>query len=319
MNPVPFISWIGHGAASLAPPGVFTGVKGYSFAIKADTGAMQQLTDTLLNPAAGDAVVYKALFPAALFTFMDIARCTSGVDQVGWLPGRECAIWVPLAEWHHREPWRSRLVFWAPYIFIDYTIGMLTGREVWGWPKVHAQIDMMGDTPGVPAFACTTTFFRELTAEQPGERGVLYRIVPRQTSAAAEPAWVHGAEAAGSLIARLFGDAAEHLAELVTAIGLRPDLPSVVTKAVSRCSGCQSMRAFGQSWILRCGSRGSWRRGILQHRYEVEITTCASHRIVQDLLGIQPSGPTTILPVEWAAWVDMDMQALPGKDVVRAG
>jgi len=59
MTHPPFISWLGHGAAELAPPGVFTDAKAHLFGFDADTEAMQTLVDDLLNPAGAGAVRYR--------------------------------------------------------------------------------------------------------------------------------------------------------------------------------------------------------------------------------------------------------------------
>ena len=52
--------------------------------------------------------------------------------------------------------------------------------------------------------------------------------------------------------------------------------------------------------------------------FELEITTCRSHQIVYDLLGQQPNTETMRLPIDWAAWVAVDFEALPGNVIVRS-
>jgi hypothetical protein len=47
--------------------------------------------------------------------------------------------------------------------------------------------------------------------------------------------------------------------------------------------------------------------------YKLEITTCDSHRIVQDFLGRAPDPGQTVLPIEWGVWAELDFQALPGR------
>ncbi|MGH6993366.1 MAG: hypothetical protein ACREEH_08530, partial [Caulobacteraceae bacterium] len=127
MGERPYISWLGHGAADLAPPGVFTDARANLFAFSASRAAMQALADALLNPAGLGEVRYEVPLGLALASFMDIARCTSASEIMGWLPGRECALFVPLIETHPGHPFKTRFVLWAPYIFISYTIGMVTG------------------------------------------------------------------------------------------------------------------------------------------------------------------------------------------------
>ena len=147
MANIPFISWIGHGAIDVAPPGVFTDATSAAFVIDASSTAMQALTDKLLNPAGGGKVGYKVAAGLAMFSFIDVAKCESGTDTVGWLPGRECAIWVPLFEMHEGNPLKNRLVLWSPYIFINYAMGMVIGRETWGWAKVLGDITVASDNP----------------------------------------------------------------------------------------------------------------------------------------------------------------------------
>ena len=79
----PFISWIGHGAVSLAPAGVFTGVTAHAFGFAANRDAMQALADQFLNAATGGKVKYEVVAGQALVTFTDMQRCTSSIDAIG--------------------------------------------------------------------------------------------------------------------------------------------------------------------------------------------------------------------------------------------
>ncbi len=309
MPTTPFISWIGHGAASLSVPGVFTNATMHLFGTRADITALQYVTDTLLNAAAGGAVHYQAIAPVALFSFVEVERCTSEVDNIGWLPGRECAIWIPLLERETDNPFHLRLVLWAPYIFIDYTIGMLTGREVWGWPKVAAAI------AAAPEFTCSTTFFKTFDPAARGETGRLYRIV-RQDQTGQQPGstWKDGATAAAAMAAGLLGEVG---AKLMNTLQLQPVVTSVCLKqfrdSASPDQACY--RAIVNSPVRITRFHGG---GLLADKFELEITTCRSHQIVHDLLGQQPIAATTRLPIHWASWVSVDFQALPGDVIVRS-
>jgi hypothetical protein len=307
----PYISWLGHGAANLAPPGVFTGATAHAFGIDASASAMQSLADRLLNPAGGGVVRYEAALPVAMLTFMDIAQCTSGVDIVGWLPGRECALWVPLLEYRSDDPLPSRLVFWSPYIFISYTIGMVTGREVWGWPKVLADISVPGDNPAASAFTCATTYFPTLAATTQGVTGPLLQVIgPSPTRPSS--VWSTADEAADGLIGLFLGGLAE---VLVNDLRFQPQVPSVALKQF-RQAGAASLacyQAICDSPIEVTTFTGG---GPLFETFSLQITTCESHPIVADLTGQTPDPGVTTLPVKFAAWLEMDFQALTGGDVV---
>lgn len=303
----PYISWIGHGAASLAPPGVFTGVTSHAFVFRASQQAMQDMVDRFLNGPAQGQAHYTVIGPLALATFMDYEKCTSGVDQIGWVPGRECGLWVPL--WERTGLLSLRLVMWSPYIYIDYTIGMLTGREVWGWSKVLGSIALPGDTPGATAFSCATTTFTPMAPETKGVLGPLFAVtakasMPVRAAAVAEPG-----QAFELFLGHLMreGDPAPEglpfalKAHAVALKQVRDSLDPEVAIYQAVCDSPLKITRFGGFGLLDAGS------------FQLEITTCDSHRIAQDFLGQAPTGPQTVLPIEAAMWAEVDFQALPGK------
>ena len=52
--------------------------------------------------------------------------------------------------------------------------------------------------------------------------------------------------------------------------------------------------------------------------FELSIETCASHPIAQNFLGLPApaAGSKTIVPIDWAAWVKFDFDALAGSVIV---
>lgn len=312
---IPYISWLGHGTASLAAPGVFTGCQAHMFAIDASQAAMQALVDQLLNPAGNGDVRYEVALPVALLTFLDIAKCTSGTDTLGWLPGRECAIWVPLIELHANNPFATRLVLWSPYIFINYTIGMVTGREIWGWPKVLAKISVASDTPATPQFACSTTYFPTMSATTQGVDDLLYRIVQTAPASQTAPVWTDGATAIADLIDGFLGGLGTVLAD---ALQFSPELPCVVLKQFRQAGDSQNAcyQAIVDSPIQVTNFLGG---GPLFEHYALEVTTCASHPIISDLLGRVPDPVSTTVAITFAAQLSIDFQALTGANIIVAG
>jgi len=310
-----FISWIGHGAASLAQPGVFTGVDARLFTFESNKPAMQGLADKFLNAIGGANLRYEAFIPRALVTFMTVERCTSSTDAIGWVPGRECALWVPLLEWK-RGHLLPRFVLWAPYIYIDYTIGMLTGRDVWGWPKVLAEISVASDAPSQPAsFTCKTLLFETMAPETRGTVGPLFSVKSSSVAADLQSQWESGGEAARELTSTFLGELAAEVAGFLLggvtlpAIAMKQFRDSAVaTKACFQAivdSPAQITRFYGG--------------GILpSHDYALTITSCDSHRVVADFLGVAPTTPTTTLPVQWAAWASFDFKATGGDAIASA-
>ena len=311
----PFISWIGHGAASLAQPGVFTGARTYAFGFKADRAATQKVVDDLLNPVGAGRVHYLSLGWHSMVSFMTIDRCTSQVDSIGWEPGRECALWIPLLETNH-ERGTLRIVLWTPYIFINYTIGMLTGRDVWGWPKVWADIAVPTDSPhGGGAFTCSTTVFDTLDASTQAQISPLLTVTSRTALPAAGEGvqWTDGRDAARAIGQSLLGGfAAEHLEALLAG----PTIPTVQMKQLrdSLDPGLACFQALVDSPAQMTGFHGA---GLLHASdFTLDVLTCESHQIVRDLLGTTPTPGQTTLPIEFAAWLAFDFKALSGSVVV---
>jgi hypothetical protein len=312
MTDVPYISWIRHGATNLSAPDTFTDATMSLFSIETDATAVQNLVDALLNPAAGGRVRYSPALSVAIFSFSDAARCTSKVDAIGFMPGRETMILVPLWEFHGINPLPSRLVFWAPYIFIDYTIGLVTGREVWGWPKAFARIGVDTDAPGAD-FSCRTTVFPVFAPTTPAQDVILYRIFKTQESAETQP-WESARQAAHGAVRGLLDGMAEDALQLLV---LQPQIPCVVLKQF-RTSDVPTLccyQAIVNSPIAVTNFGGG---GPLFDSFTAEIATCESHRIVFDLLGTMPTSPTTRLPIKFAARAKIDYAALPGSAVIVA-
>jgi hypothetical protein len=313
MTNIPFISWIGHGAIDVAPPGVFTDATTQAFVIDASSAAMQSLTDKLLNPAGGGKVRYEVAAGLAMFSFMDVAKCESGTDKVGWLPGREAAVWVPLFEMHEGNPLKTRLVLWAPYIFINYAMGMVIGRETWGWAKVMGDISVPKDNPTNPVNAVATTYFPTLSNETQGVTAMLYQVTGGGKDAP-KSLWASGEEALEAIL----GSALSGVAELVTKLfDFDPEVPAVALKQFRNAGDTNDAcyQAIVNTPIEVTSFNGG---GFLEGSYSLQVTSCESHQIVQDLLGRAPDPGSTTLPVKFAIWSKIDFRTLPGDNVVVA-
>ena len=47
---------------------------------------------------------YKALLPTVLVSFLDAEKLTSDTDPYGWVPDRECSVWVLLGAYPKKNP-----------------------------------------------------------------------------------------------------------------------------------------------------------------------------------------------------------------------
>jgi hypothetical protein len=174
------------------PPYRATRARIYGFVLATDYTPLQELCDQALNRPTGGATDYRPAFPLVFLTFADIAALTSvnpPDSRVGWVPERDVAFWLLTLSVEKKGGIEvaERIAFYQPYLFVDSPQALLTGREVQGFPKEYATIDMARETfangdPG-PMTVRTNVFpkfdpgtriqFRELmkVSQVPGSAG----------------------------------------------------------------------------------------------------------------------------------------------------
>jgi hypothetical protein len=312
MSPLPkYVSWLGHGATEFPAPATFSGTSSYVFFAKGNSKAMQATVDRLLKPAAGD-VKITVPFPWFFTSFMDMARCTSSAEpNVGWLPGREWAIWIPvLVQQGDALP---RPYLWAPYICIDYTIGLVTGRETWGWPKSLGRIVMPEvDTEHPARFDTHTTIFRTLSPDTPGEQDArLISVKSANALSHSKSSFIEKAHEIERLASMSLGGL---ISEILDFFGFAPKADTLVLKQFR--DSLQQDKACYQKLVASPVQFSNFQgMGLLDGDYEICITSCESHKIVEDLTGQAPQEETTSFKVEAAVHARFDFAALPGPEI----
>lgn len=306
-----YLSWTGCGSSCGEPPGVFTGATMHLFGISTSGSAMQDLVDKLLNPVTGLSLEYKVLANNALLTFVDIQKGTAATEAIGWLPGRECALWIPLLETRLLSL-KTRPVMWCPYIFINYGIGMATGREVWGWSKALGDIDFPAPADPTPRFALDTVIFRDFDPAKPGGKETLLKLTgtaPLGTGSV----WPTLGAAATALITKLIGVAPAPLALPMPGVF---DFPAIALKQF-RDSNTPEFACYQAIVNSPVRIRNFLGGGLHPGSFKLEVATCDSHPIVDKFLGKAASPGSTVVNCDWGAWVKMDFDALPGSVIAK--
>ncbi len=174
------------GAAVLTgvPPFDFDGVVMRVFPLKANVHTLGRFCNQYLNLMPPEIAVFKPAIPFVFLAAINYGKMTPEATNLGWVAQNEVAFNV-LLNWYRRE--NGRLVFqdWAsvsPFIFVDDESSLMTGREVYGWPKTRAWL-----TPGIHEWArnprgpenlfeLSSMVFPELFAGQRQEPRVLFEI-----------------------------------------------------------------------------------------------------------------------------------------------
>jgi hypothetical protein len=126
-------------------------VNGYLFLLRGQRANLQDLCDRFLNvPSAGSGWTYRALTDLVILT---LDRTQKLIPQnppgsnVGWTPETEASLWVPTVAMRNDLGIEvaDHLAFFVPYIFVEEWLAIMGGREVYGFPKEQAWMDIPTD------------------------------------------------------------------------------------------------------------------------------------------------------------------------------
>jgi hypothetical protein len=140
--------WIVNGGQlTLRHPYQLSQVTAFSFALRADLGALSRLCDRTLN--LGGPLEYHPIAPIVLATFMRAERVSSLYPddaQKGFLQETELSFTIPLLSVHRRFGLSlpRSLVWHMPALWVDSGPILTAGREVYGYPKQLGRVTMPG-------------------------------------------------------------------------------------------------------------------------------------------------------------------------------
>ena len=130
------------------PPFLFREVTSRVFPIRANIARLYTFCDQYLNLDIPDTLVH--FRPSLPYVYMmvinygSMSAASARAQNFGWVAQREVTFTVPLERWVRDEATCAwRFVDWAcvsPFIFVDDALSLSTGREVYGWPKVLAEV-----------------------------------------------------------------------------------------------------------------------------------------------------------------------------------
>jgi hypothetical protein len=166
---------------SYPAPSSFTDVSVHGFVLQGDRGKAQALVDRMLNAPCGGAVEYVAFSSHVLLTFVDVeVGRFDAYPDVGYGTEHECDLWLPVARVKSAGGVRrvEQLAWFVPYLFVDSSAAIVSGREVYGFQKQWGWISMPTRTsPGAP-FSADVQGARSPGKDSHIERIRLLELVP---------------------------------------------------------------------------------------------------------------------------------------------
>lgn len=119
----------------------------FSFVLEADGAALGRICDTYLNGPAQGQVTYVPAASCAMLIVAMIGRI-SCVDlppeQQFWLPETDIAFWVPVFKGKMEGGVfiAEALQWFLPYVFVDNSWAVASGREIYGYPKAMSSFEL---------------------------------------------------------------------------------------------------------------------------------------------------------------------------------
>ncbi|MEM6423872.1 MAG: hypothetical protein AAF728_01730 [Cyanobacteria bacterium P01_D01_bin.128] len=308
---------------TFAQPYTLKGTNLYGYVLEGALPKLQQLCDQFLNAPAQGNVHYQAAIPYVLLTFDSIEHISS-TDlpdrNRGFVGEEEAAVWILTLVGKKIGPiFRvERLAWFIPYIFVDNSPVMASGREVYGIPKALAgfQLPDLEDLQK-PATLHTLTW-KTLTAQTEAKWEKLLTV--KATDPVKVTPWQTLREASQALIQVLINDPRTfeipgwQLPFNVADYLLNFEVPAVALKqfrdGVDGTKACyQGILEFPFD-LTRFHAGGILGTESLGTPFTVEIGKFASHPLVETLgLTVQDGnvrGEVDRVPVEFAFWVSFD-------------
>jgi uncharacterized protein with NAD-binding domain and iron-sulfur cluster len=147
----PYAAYVERGGEScFRQPLELRGVDLSGYVVDADLDALETLCRRQLDEPAGGRARYVPLVPKVLLVAARIDQATSADEQdrdKGHLPEIDVGFWVPVGVLEPEANGEYRLVdlaWFLPYLWVDNPWAMVTGREIYGFPKSLGRFELPG-------------------------------------------------------------------------------------------------------------------------------------------------------------------------------
>lgn len=129
------------GAAVLTsvPPFQFTGMTSRVFPLLADQWRLKLFVDQFLNVMPREIGYFEPAAGMVLLQALNYGKMSVETANLGWVAQNEVFFAVPL-RWYRMVDGKPQFQNWAlvtPFIYVDSATSLVTGRMVFGWPKVR--------------------------------------------------------------------------------------------------------------------------------------------------------------------------------------
>ena len=305
------------GDLAMMPPLALTNATMYSFLVNADIEKLTAMCDAHLNSVtAASGTTYKPLMPAVSLVCADIAKSysTTPPDSTkGWMAERDFGIWVPVVDNKGRIGW------YLPYVFVDNVAAMVTGREVFGFFKQIATLQMPPSPKASGPFTIDALVIQKYSPESEAKSIRLLTATSTQSVPAPEGTWAsarQGLEMLWKDLEVIRGDTQklplsdwQEFRDAMTML-VTGDVPMIFLKQFR--DETTDQRAAYQAVIEAPARLDKFHGGGVCHPHDIVIAPADSHPIASEC-GLSSGTVRSQL----GFWCQMDFTMMPGRVVAQ--
>ena len=312
------------GEQTFAQPNTSTQSLLYAFVLEGAFSNLQQLCDRYLNTPAQGRVHYRPAMPFVLVTFGQNPELRSQDPEqknIGFVSENEVAIWLLTMAGHQIGPffWIDHLAWFMPYLFVDSSYAMATGREVYGYPKEWGWLDVPSKEQPLDRLSVEADVFETFSPETPAMRKpvIMVERMDRDRPSHLPRQWRSHQQGVEAIATKLLGHkrdipipGAGVDAQLILGL-LTGAVPFVYLKQFRDIHDgrkpCYQAIVEANTDLKRFHGGG-----LLNHPFNMRINNFASHPIVSEL-GLGSYTPS----IKLACWLEFDFLLAKGKEIIR--
>ncbi|MCW6037431.1 NAD(P)-binding protein [Spirulina subsalsa FACHB-351] len=310
------------GEQSFLQPYILQGTNFYGFFLKGNLSHLQALCDRYFNAPSQGQVEYRPLSPYVLLSFDRIAHITSTEapdrDKGFFSEQGEVIIWIPVMAGHSRGDRFvvDHLAVFIPYIFVNNSPALVSGREVYGFPKQWGWIDFPTNPNERGDFNLEAVAWETFSPESAGIRQPILSITPTSSGKGDRP-WSSLTTISQDILTLLLPqglnlpgiDLPRHLLENLLTGSFNTVFLKQFRDATDGRQACYQaiIEAPTQLQHLHDGK-------LLGDRFLVTLPPLASHPIAQDLgLEVDPTLPPHQFLAHLPFWLTFDFALQNGQ------
>jgi hypothetical protein len=292
--------YIFFGGSSIPPP-PFTcaQVQFFSLFFAGDLAAMQNLVDRTLN-AATSPQRYCTILDVVFFGVMAsqmVGSATPPYNGYGTMAENDVGFWILV-----QDTRTGAYYMFAPYLYVDNTAAVIGGREVWGFQKIPADMQIMPADPSQAVITVSTLAVPQFAPNARFATAEIFRLTP---GANATKTQVRNGEKLATALRRpqrpALSDDSFQLMQTLLENASGPFLAPMIFLKQLRDAASISATCYQSVIIANATTTTLRRQGVLAGDYPLKLADYASQPIAGDLgltLGDQTSNS--------GIWFDLD-------------